>query len=295
MSTRHEFDRPLSTTTVSDAAESRQPQVWPTDRLLAHWKVWAVATLLGAVLGVLMALWIPKSYEATSLVMVTGIRSEAAVVRPLTTIRVLAESRALAEKVLGRFREPLAAYDLTVERFLANHVRVEEVRGTNLLRLHVRLPDATLAHQVCEFLTTSLIEYFAALQQGGTVVMAERSKSQLAAAEKKVEEAQQRLREMRGAVRGELLRKEATPRVSEQAEVVDLLVDIEAQRARVGEEYERAERLLTTEGAVLQVADPASRPERAVWPKPMLFAAMGALIALLASGLVVVLGVFPPR
>lgn len=282
-------------TSVQEVPETRPPGGWPADRLLAHWRIWTVAAVIGAVLGGVLSFAIAKSYQASSLVMVTEIQTGEAAARPRTTIRVLAESRALADRVFARFRDQLTPYGVTVERFLAAHLRAEEVRGTNLLRLTVRLPDPRLAHDVCQFLTTSLIEYYETLQEGSATVMLQGLKEQLAAVDQKVRGAEERLDGLRGTTRSELNRREPPARLGQQSEIVDLLVEIEAQRTRIAEEYERAERLLIAQRAVLQVADPASLPERAIWPNPFLFAATGALLGLLASGLAVVVGVFSRR
>ena len=93
----------------------------------------------GLLIGLTAALVLPKQYEASALVMVTPPRREAQAAPPLTRFRLLAESNGLASQIVNDFKLGDSRFELSPQRFRERSLAVDEVRGTNLLRIRVRL------------------------------------------------------------------------------------------------------------------------------------------------------------
>ena len=165
--------------------------------------------------------------------MVTPPRREAQAAPPLTRFRLLAESNALASQIVKDFNLSDPRFGLSAQRFRERSLAVDEVRGTNLLRIRVRLGDPAVATSVCNSLATKLIDLQQQLDLGSAAIMADSLKDQLTQAEHKLRTAEDRFEGYNAKAQVELTQEDANARLTQRGALVALLVDIEADKARL--------------------------------------------------------------
>jgi uncharacterized protein involved in exopolysaccharide biosynthesis len=202
-------------------------------RLRQGWRWLLGLAVAGLLVGVIAALVLPKQYEASALVMVTPPRREAQAAPPLTRFRLLAESNALASQIVTDFNLSDPRFGLSAQRFRERTLAVDEVRGTNLLRIRVRLGDPAVATSVCNSLATKLIDLQRQLDLGSAVIMADSLKDQLTQAEHKLRTAEDRFEGYNAKAQVELTQEDANARLTQRGALVALLVDIETDKARL--------------------------------------------------------------
>ena len=175
--------------------------------------------------------------------------AEAQTAPPLTRFRLLAESNALASQIVKDFNLGDPRFGLSPQRFRDRSLAVDEVRGTNLLRIRVRLGDPAIATSVCNSLATKLIDLQQQLDLGSAAIMADSLKDQLTQAERKLRTAEDRFEGYNAKAQVELTQEDANARLTQRGALVALLVDIEADRARLRAaeaEIKNYEPILTT-------------------------------------------------
>jgi uncharacterized protein involved in exopolysaccharide biosynthesis len=72
-------------------------------------------------------------------------------------LHVRIENRAVAEEVTRRFALDQRNPPVSADRLMANHVRVEDVWGRDLLRIHVTMPDRRVAADIANALAESAV------------------------------------------------------------------------------------------------------------------------------------------
>jgi hypothetical protein len=110
----------------------------------------AAAIVGGAIAFVLSGLS-PIAYRAAATLAISPASSNPV---PLHT-RI--ENTALAEKIIRRFDLTDRIPGMSAATLLADHVRIEDVWGRDLLRVHVTLPDARLAADVANAFAESVV------------------------------------------------------------------------------------------------------------------------------------------
>ena len=249
--------RPASAESPSErlrtfAADAREPESifgGSGVRLRQGWRWLLGLAVAGLLAGITAALVLPKQDQASALVMVTPPRREAQTAPPLTRFRLLAESNALASQIVKDFNLGDPRFGLSPQRFRDRSLAVDEVRGTNLLRIRVRLGDPAIATSVCNSLATKLIDLQQQLDLGSAAIMADSLKDQLTQAERKLRTAEDRFEGYNAKAQVELTQEDANARLTQRGALVALLVDIEADRARLRAaeaEIKNYEPILTT-------------------------------------------------
>lgn len=147
--------------------------------------------------------------------------------------RPLIENRSLAAAVLQEFKLDGAPHFLTPEAFLAGSLSVEEVRNAQLLRLHVTLRDAALAAAVVNRVAALAIENAHRLRQSEIQQARGELETEVARARQEYEQAASQLEQFKNTAQVELTREDVKAMLEERGGLLDLLVDLEATRARV--------------------------------------------------------------
>jgi uncharacterized protein involved in exopolysaccharide biosynthesis len=132
---------------------------------------------------------------------------------------------------------------MTPGRFISKVLAVEEVRNTNLLRVHTSLGDPALSARVATDLANRAIVNAKRVNQEEAVEVRDMIKAQLDEASQRLDLAETRLREFRQSVQIELLRKDVEAKLGQRGDLLKLIVRIESERARLAAaEKERAAR-----------------------------------------------------
>lgn len=209
-----------------------------------HWLVLVSGAALGALAGVTAASLRPVLYQAVTTILIG--RSESVVAS--ATSRALLENHTLAAQTLQEIQA-----DITPQSFVLNALVVEQIPGTNVMKVKVALEDASKAAQASRVLSQKAVELNRriASDEGSAVrgqlkILLDQSAERLTAAEalfvRYEDEAQI-----------ELLKKDTDRMIAERGELLRLRIDIETEKARLAaaeQEIKKQDRVLAAPRAV---------------------------------------------
>jgi capsule polysaccharide export protein KpsE/RkpR len=163
------------------------------------------------------------------------------------TFQAIVENLTLASQVI----DELKLQDRhTPHSFLANALLVEEVRGTNIVRVKVTLHDPQLAAEASRRLAQTAIVLARRITQQNGVSVQEQLKGYLSEAEQRVQEAERALLEYKQRAQVDLISEDTKAQLKQRGALLPLLIDIEAERARLA----AAESEIKRQQPVLQTA-----------------------------------------
>jgi uncharacterized protein involved in exopolysaccharide biosynthesis len=200
----------------------------------ARWLVLVVAVLCAVAAGAVV-LFLPPLYRGSATIAVSGskIGEQAAPSPSAVNFRPLIENNSVAASVIEQFQLAAPPHGLTPERFLTDHLAVEEVRNSSLIRLHVDLREAELAARVANRVADLAVEGARRLSQDEAVQARDDIQVEVEQARTQMEEAAGRLETFRNTAQVELTREDVNAMLFERGRLPDLLVEIEAERARL--------------------------------------------------------------
>lgn len=205
---------------------------------LARYRVFILlVTLACAAVAAVVVLRAPRSYVASVTLAVTqpkfGVApNEVGSVSP-ASFRPLLESRTNAVAVMHDLGLDRAPYNLPVSVFLSSVITIEEVRGTNLIKVTATFGDPQRATQIAQ----RVGERAVALAQKVNVDEATRARDfineQLGLAKSRLDRAQGEFIAYQDGAQIEALRKDVEATLSERGDILNLLVEIETEKARL--------------------------------------------------------------
>ena len=210
-----------------------------------HWLSGIVGAVLFGVLGFAYASSRPLEYEGvTTLLVVPPSQGGGGQINP-ATFRAVVENATLASQVIEELslREQITPQDF-VERALS----VEEVRGTNIVKVKVRLADPKIAADASRRLAQKAIGLTQQVNQLGGASVQEQLKNNLNDARARMEKAEQDLLSYKQRAQVDLIQGDANAQLVERAGLLELVINIEAERARLGaaeQEIKRQQPLLS--------------------------------------------------
>lgn len=209
-----------------------------------HWLVLVSGAAVGALAGVTAASLRPVLYQAATTILIG--RSDSVVAS--ATSRALLENHTLAAQTLQE-----VGVDITPQAFITNVLVVEQVPGTNIMRVKVALQDASKAAQASRVLSQKAVELNRriASEEGSAVrgqlkTLLEQSAERLTAAEAQFVRYED-------VAQIELLKKDTDRMIAERGELLRLRIDIETEKARLGaaeQEIKKHDRVLAAPRAV---------------------------------------------
>ena len=234
-------------------------------QMVWRYRYWLVAgTVLGAVVAIVVIVTTPRTYEATAVLIMANSKlgQEGPTALSVATVRELVTTRAAAAKVIVQTGLDKAPYRMTAARLL-NAVRVDEVRGTTVVRVSARLTDPDLATRVANGLAAAAIDQLQRSNTNEVKQTRDLIKLQKDAAEKALREAQGNLLTFKRTAQLDLKRRDVATMLDQRQELGSLLVAIEEQKAwlaRAQTELSGRTRVLTlsrsldTEGTIAGAA-----------------------------------------
>jgi len=258
------------------------------DPIVSSWAQIAVIALLGAGLGLTFASLRRPIYEATAVVRVAGDQVDAARGEYL---RRLLENGIIASELIREFgitsdsawkilsrSKPTAA-----DTFLENHINIEPVPSTNLLRISVRLGNAELAAKVAnEWVARGNALSRRISQQD---VIDGRINTQLEQVERRLDTLQTDLLALK--------QKSQVGARDVSTTLLELQAAIEYERVflayvDLSTKYKESARVAAgNSGTQLQVVDPAVAPSEWISPRVMTTTQLGGALGLLVGCLLV--------
>jgi uncharacterized protein involved in exopolysaccharide biosynthesis len=214
---------------------SPQPNV--RDLVAAFWRRrWYIAAfaIAGGVAGAGIARLTPPRYEAATTIRVA---ERAGLQTAIRTFQVILESNGLSEDVVRQFKLDQAPMSLTAATFIRNHLTIEPVRDTDLLRAHVALPEPQLTADVANALATRALEMWngmnARANLGATSQEVDARQKELEAAVAAHEEAQERLLMFKSQAQLDVLRRNAADMLDARRRLNALTVTLQAEKGRL--------------------------------------------------------------
>ena len=248
---------PLTIRKPSSAYEPGQPatadaqadQVDLAEYLSAIWRyrtlivVITLACMGAALVSSLMA---PRMYEATvTLALNQSKTSDQVASQNLTaaSFRPLVESRATALAVILELGLDKPPYRVTPTEFLSGIITVEELRGTNLIRLVARFGDAQLATKIAQRVAEHAVTLVRSVNADEATQARDIIREQLDRVKARFDQTNAKLLAYRQLAQVEALKKDTDTVLEQRGEVLELVVQIEAEKAKLARwEQELAKR-----------------------------------------------------
>ena len=199
----------------------------------------AIGTIGLCIAAFLMTELTPRSYEATAKLVVsppkTGAAGEIGSTISVATFRSLIENQSLGARIVEEFGLNKPPHLITAAQFMTRMVTVEAIRDTSVILVSVRLWDPGLAAKVANRLAEAAEQLAAQLSQEETVTARDIIRAQLDESKKRLELAEQNLEVFRKGAQLELQRKDVDALLDQRGTLLALLVDIQAEKARLSQ------------------------------------------------------------
>lgn len=226
-----------------DLVTELDPAAEPTllDYSVIVWR-WRYVIAVIVVVGVLAALavnWLATPIfeaSATMLAAESKLNPNARIdpTSVLTIAPMLANTEAAA-KVIGEFHLDRDPYRLTPLQMVRDVVDVQNVRGTNLIRLGIRLKDPQLAAALANRLADLGVDLSARVSAAEALTTRSSLQKQLEDARRHLDQTQQALLDTKQKYQLELLAADSKSVVQERGDFDGLLLRIAGERARLNE------------------------------------------------------------
>jgi uncharacterized protein involved in exopolysaccharide biosynthesis len=221
--------------------------------VLTIWRrKWWVVGVAGvcAVIALGMGVASPKTYETSVSLIVTppktGAAGETSPAVSVATFRSLVENQTMATQVVREFNLDAKPIALTGRQFLEGCVTIENVRDTNVVTITVRLPDPALAAKVANRYADLAKQLAQRLSQEEAVRARDDIKTQVDLSLSRLQAAEMRLEIFKKTAQVELLRKDVDAALGQRGGLLQLLVDIQMEKARLA----RAEQELSSRNRI---------------------------------------------
>lgn len=135
-------------------------------RLQGHWRWILAGTALCGIASLVVSVFLPKIYRATTNLLVSeskigpGIELPAWQYATLPTYEPFVDNDALIQSAITRFHLDRAPYSLDVDSFRRKNILdVQAMKSTRLLEIRIEFPDAQLAAQLANFFAQGAVEF----------------------------------------------------------------------------------------------------------------------------------------
>ena len=207
-------------------------------RLLHQQRLFIVSgTVLGAVLALAIAVLSQRTYIADAALVISRskIGDDVIAADALSTanFRPLIESRVVASQVIKDTRLDQPPHNVSPSSFFGTVVTVDEVRNSSVLLVRGRLNDPTLVADVVNRVADLGAETARRVSQQEALQARNDIKLQLDEAKTRLDAATVRLDNARTASQLELVKKDVESALEQRGALLDLQINIEAEKARL--------------------------------------------------------------
>ena len=217
-------------------------------RLLQRHRVLiAACTLLGAVVALAMSFIVKRTYAADVAMAISRskIGEGTTVSETLSTanFRPLLESRAISSAVIKDMKLDQPPYSVSPNKFFGEVVEIEEVRNSSVILIHGRFSDPVLVADIVNKVADLGADTARRVSQREAVQARNDIKLQLDEAKTRFDTASANLDRARATAQLELSRSDVESELEQRSALLDLLINIEAEKARLAKaETELAKR-----------------------------------------------------
>jgi uncharacterized protein involved in exopolysaccharide biosynthesis len=206
---------------------------WYADALTRHWRIIAVSALLCAAIAFGVASRQPTMYRGSTTLLVVPPPRTPNATTSTSMFRAMVENLMLAAEVIAEAQLNLPPHSLTPQSFIEDALTVEELRGTNVLRVHVELRDPELAADASRRLARKALVLAAQLNQQEGSSIQEQLKTPLTEAAARLQVVERELLAYQQSAQLELLKEDTAALLDERRDLLRLLIDIESEKARL--------------------------------------------------------------
>lgn len=217
-------------------------------KLQRGWKLLLLGAVVGAVLGLSLAMSRPTLYEGVTTLMASPAPGADRGSINLATLTPLFKDLTLASEIVEELRLRDAPHTLTPQSLTTNHVIVEEDNEAKLLKVRVRLADAALAAAASRRLSDKAIVLNGRINERRSSFERDTIKKQLEKATERLESAETELLKFQQHAQVDLLKEDAEALLAERGDMLELGIQIESERARLRaaeQELRKVPRLVT--------------------------------------------------
>ncbi len=196
-------------------------------------RLWIVAGIVaGLVAGVVAWRATGAEYEAVATLAVNQPKAGAGLPAvSMASYRALLENYSAANQVIKDVGLNRSGRPIDPERFLSRVLSIEELRDTNLIRVHVRLPDPEVARRAAQEVTDHAVALSRSLNDAEGMGRRTRLESQRKEAADRLEAARQKVVEFKSTSQVELLRAEITGLLKERKDLASVEADLAGETA----------------------------------------------------------------
>ncbi len=212
--------------------------------LRRYWWLLAAGVLAGATAGLVVASLRPVVFEGITTILIG--RSNTVIAS--ATSRALLENRTLA----GQTMQEIGA-QISPEAFVSDALVVEQVPGTNVMKVKVRLGDAAKAAQASRVLSQKAVELNRRVASDEGTAVGGQLKVLLDQASDRLKAAEGQYLAYQDQAHVELLKRDTEKMIAERGELLKLRIDIETEKGRLTaaeQEIQKHERVLSVPRAV---------------------------------------------
>jgi uncharacterized protein involved in exopolysaccharide biosynthesis len=213
-----------------------------------YWKLLVLVALVGGGCGFAVSRMRAILYEGVTTVLV--LPPSKADVRSASTanFRALLENLTLSSQVISELGLDKAPFSLTPQRFYERALQVQEVTGTNLVKVRIRLSDPARAAEASRLIAHKAVALNRqiSLQEGSS--LRDQLKVHLDDADDRLKATEQQLLAYQREAQVELLKKDTDSMLGERGVLLRLLINIESEKARLTaaeQEIGKQERVLS--------------------------------------------------
>ena len=214
----------LSPATSSTRMEEELDLGWYLYPLRRRWKLVAGGVLVGAVAGLAGASLRPVLYEGVTTILIG--RSDSVVAS--ATSRALIENHTLAAETLAEI-----GIQVSPQAFVSSALVVEQVPGTNVMKVRVTFPDAVAAAQTSKLLSQRAVELNRRIASDEGSAVRSQLKMLLDQSAERLKAAEEQYLDYQDQAQVELLRRDTDRMIRERGELLRLRIDIETEKARL--------------------------------------------------------------
>jgi uncharacterized protein involved in exopolysaccharide biosynthesis len=219
-----------------------------------HWMLLVIAALIGAALGFAVTRTKPVLYEGVTTLLVLPPSKVDVRTASTANFRALLENFTHSSQVITELGLDKPPFSLTPQRFHDQALQVEEVPGTNLVRVRVKLTDPRLATEASRRLAQKAVSLNAEVSRREGTSIRDLLKVHLDESSAQLKAAETQLLAFQRAAQIELLQRDTDAMMYERGELLRLTLDIEGEKARLSSaesEISKQQRILPVGRSVM--------------------------------------------
>jgi uncharacterized protein involved in exopolysaccharide biosynthesis len=198
-----------------------------------HWILLVIAALVGAAAGFAMSRTKPVLYEGVTTVLVLPPSKTDVRTASTANFRALLENFTHSAQVINELGLDKPPFSLTPQQFHDEALQVEEIPGTNLVRVRVKLTDPTRAMEASRRLAQKAVSLNTEISQREGSSIRDLLKAHLNEAADQLQAAEAQLLAFKRSAQVELLERDTDAMMYERGELLRLTIDIEGEKARL--------------------------------------------------------------